>query len=882
MRGIGSGGRSFFGLSSFPYLPDDRPHPQLSVPDPPWVVSSASPILTAKQINNPPDDDDNYDDRKKGTTVENALCAIPGAVSSRVVHAASYAAVSVDSAPYLIEGGNEDGAMIGRVEEEAVEAVECVGFEAEVLRGGDIEDYVKRADNPPPPPATAVSLTSGAAASRDGISLFDEEMGSAAAASGGSATFEVSGMSCAVCSGRVERALTSVPGVTSASVSLPTGRARANFEPEAAGARGASDHSIGAMREEAEMDRIRTLADECASTVTAGGYECAVFRLSDPSGREEGGGITLAENAARMEDARRAEQSDWRNHLYAALIFTVPLVLIHLLITAQREYDVSSPPGWDEWLTVYLATAVQFVVGRRFYRSAWKSFRMDRVLGMDFLVVMGTTAAYIYSIIVFVINLITSLLGGDSDIISGGYQHPLRPTFETGAMLLTFVTLGKYMEAYAKGKTASALQSLMELQPAIATRVQIPPEFVRAGNNGGGVAGAGVKAWKEVETLDPKLDLTSLVKEEVDIADVNVGDYLLVPPGSRVPTDGVLAARDGGAVRGEESVYVDESAFSGEPFPVAKSTGDVLWGSSVNQLSVLIIRVTATGADTVLSRIVRLIEDAQSNRAPIQAHADFIASIFAPFVLVCSAFTFVCWIGFNGAVGGQERMFVALMSAISVVVVACPCALGLATPTAVMVGTGVGATNGLLIKGGAVLEAANSVGTVVFDKTGTLTTGRAVLSKNVQFLTGDKADGANDPLLQGLPPGINATDVPLWLAACAEVNSEHPLANAVVNAARGLWGGDVSRSSEGVRVTGFCVAPGRGVECLVHRDGFGTWCVRVGSQEWTNDALGVPSDGGDGSSAERATEEGDRWVLLEMFRLCGIWRHFGLSRPFLA
>jgi Cu+-exporting ATPase len=227
---------------------------------------------------------------------------------------------------------------------------------------------------------------------------------------------------------------------------------------------------------------------------------------------------------------------------------------------------------------------------------------------------------------------------------SNNKDTDLRPTFETGAMLLTFVTFGKCLEAYAKGKTASALQTLMELQPTLATRAIMSHE----------------------QEKDPLINLHSLTSEEVDLSEVTVGDYLLVLPGARIPTDGILVARDGAG----KSSYVDEAALSGEPFPVGKSVGDVLYGSTVNQLSVLLVKVTATGGGTVLARIVRLIEEAQANKAPIQAQADAIASVFAPCVLALASLTFGVWFLWGTADDPiEERFFISLMTAIAVVCV---------------------------------------------------------------------------------------------------------------------------------------------------------------------------------------------------------------------
>jgi Cu+-exporting ATPase len=393
-------------------------------------------------------------------------------------------------------------------------------------------------------------------------------------------------------------------------------------------------------------------------------------------------------------------------------------------------------------------------------------------------------------------------------------QLHLQPTFETGAMLLTFVTLGKYLESYARGKTSSALQMLMELQPMIATSCSIPEAFIEKHPDSG------------VEIISKKLHLNEIDTSDVDIKRVQVGEYLIVVPGARIPTDGVIVYREGSG----DASYVDESALSGEPFPVPKSLGDNVYGSTVNQFSTLIIKVTATGSNTIMARIVRLIEEAQLNRAPIQALADHIASVFAPTVITISLMTGIGWIIFNN-VEPQQRFFVALMSSISVVVVACPCALGLATPTAVMVGTGIAARNGLLIKGGAVLENAHQIDTVIFDKTGTITTGRAILGERIEFLDNAKD---SDELFLNLPSRVDKHNLSLWLAACAEMTSEHPLGLAIVNSAKAIFGSDFTISKDGVKVSNNVTIPGEGVEALISRDGWGTWRVRVGKRSFVH------------------------------------------------
>jgi Cu+-exporting ATPase len=265
-------------------------------------------------------------------------------------------------------------------------------------------------------------------------------------------------------------------------------------------------------------------------------------------------------------------------------------------------------------------------------------------MGMDFLVAMGTSSAYLYSVIVFVLRIVAARREGDYHDGDGPPVAKLTPTFETGAWLITFVTLGKYLEAYARGETAGALRTLMKLQPVSATLAVLPREVVNEldkldeGTGGGADRENFVPSAASASSLLSKIDLNSVPTEERDITEVRVGDFLLVLPGGRVPADGRLVSMDRvgsagyaddgsgwkNAANGGNGVacaYIDESAFSGEPFPVAKRPGDTVYGASVNQMSVVLIRVTATGSATVLSRIVRLVDEAQGNKAPIQAQA---------------------------------------------------------------------------------------------------------------------------------------------------------------------------------------------------------------------------------------------------------------------
>lgn len=570
---------------------------------------------------------------------------------------------------------------------------------------------------------------------------------------------QIGGMSCAVCTGRVERALQQVmPDDLDCRISVILANGTAVIE--------------GGDPEQ--------LAESCVKAVRDAGYDCEAIKNDDE---------TRILSSEQLENAIESEVRSWRRLLLFSVYFTVPLILVH----RYAKYH-PHPMRLFVFVQFLLSTAVQFVVGKRFYVSAYHGW-LDNVLGMDFLVCLGTTASYSYSVIVMVIIFVTT--------------SKLEPTFMTSAMLLSFVSLGKFLESRAKGKTTSALQTLMELQPLFAYRV-IQTETSR------------------------NMDLASMPTEEVSITEVKVGDLLRVFPGSRIPTDGEVVQVSAG-LKGESSkdpwAYVDESALTGEPFPVAKQPGDEVTGSTVNQLSALLIRVTAVGEATALSKIVRLMERAQRNKAPIQAYADRVACVFAPTVLVLAGITFLAWLLFNTNVSSEERFFMAFTSCISVIVIACPCALGLATPTAVMVGTGMAAKQGTLIKGGAVLESMHSVDTIIFDKTGTLTSGKAVLGTDCSSELLLRLP-AEHRVFQNLPTGVERSDIALWLATCAETQSEHPLANAVVNAAKGRWGSDVTRSCDGVSVDNFLVSPGKGVSCMVSKDGWGMWEVRVGSSAW--------------------------------------------------
>ncbi|XLT90549.1 hypothetical protein HN873_012224 [Arachis hypogaea] len=383
---------------------------------------------------------------------------------------------------------------------------------------------------------------------------------------------------------------------------------------------------------------------------------------------------------------------------------------------------------------------------------------------MDVLVAVGTTASYTYSVCALLYGALT------------GFRAPVY--FETSAMLITFVLLGKYLECLAKGKTSDAIKKLVELAPATALLI--------IKDKGG----------------------RSIEEKEIDSLLVQPGDMLKVVPGTKIPADGIVTWG---------SSYVNESMVTGEAVPVQKEVNASVIGGTINLHGVLHIQATKVGSDTVLSQIISLVETAQMSKAPIQKFADYVASIFVPTVVSLALLTFFSWYG-AGSIGaypeewlpenGNHFVF-ALMFSIAVVVIACPCALGLATPTAVMVATGVGANNGVLIKGGDALERAQMVKYVIFDKTGTLTQGKASVTTAKTFT------------------GMQRGEF-LRLVASAEASSEHPLAQAIVEYARHFHFFDDSSASDGTQngakelksgwlfdVSDFIALPGRGVQCLI-------------------------------------------------------------------
>ena len=443
----------------------------------------------------------------------------------------------------------------------------------------------------------------------------------------------IEGMSCASCVNRIERHLRKTPGVAEANVNLATEIATVRYLPEIAG------------------------MDELARAIEAAGYE-----IRETQAPADGSRASLVEEA----DAEAAERD--RSLRRLGLIAAVSLAVAVFSMAVMYLPGVPLTMEQAAWLLIGPATAVQFLAGRRFYRAAWRA-AIHFSTSMDTLVVVGTTAAWGYSVLVTL----------DPGLFRAAGIDP-QTYFDSSTAIVGLILTGRYLEARAKGQTVGAVKALIGLQARSA-------RIVRAG-----------------------------AEVDVPLEDVRVGDLVRVRPGERVPVDGRV-------VEGESAV--DESMLTGEPIPSEKRAGAEVIGGTMNGYGTFLFRATRVGRDTALAQIVEMVRRAQGSKAPIQRLADRIAGVFVPVVLVIGAVTFAVWF----ALGPEPRLTHALVAFITVVVVACPCAMGLATPTAIMVGTGRGAGAGILIRGGEALELAARVDAVIFDKTGTLTLGRPTLGE---------------------------------------------------------------------------------------------------------------------------------------------------------
>jgi len=524
----------------------------------------------------------------------------------------------------------------------------------------------------------------------------------------------IEGMTCASCVNRIERFLRNTPGVEGASVNLATEVATIQYLPELA------------------------TREDLVGAVEAAGYD---VRQRPAAPVEASGSSSLlaertADDLAREREARTLLTQAVVSIAVAAGIMVLMAIPVPGLTMEMRNLIALVP-----------ATLVQVWAGRRFYRAAWRAARHG-TSNMDTLVAIGTSAAWAYSVVVTLAPSIMEAAG----------LEPLT-YFDSAAIIIGLVLLGRWLESRAKVRTAGAIKRLAALGATSAHRVDGADET------------------------------------DVPLEAVVVGDHLRVRPGEKIPVDGVVL--DGASA-------VDEALLTGEPIPAAKGPGDTVIGATLNTTGTFVMRATHVGRDTALARIIDLVERAQGSKAPIARLADRIAEVFVPLVLVLAALTFVAWMAF----GPEPRLTHALVAAIAVLVIACPCAMGLATPTAIMVGTGRGAEAGILIRGGEALETAHKVSAVVLDKTGTLTIGRPVV---------DEVFAA---------AGSSVTEV-LDLAASAERGSEHPLAAAIVTRAK--------RDELGfAKVVAFEANVGGGVDATVETPD-GTRHVLVGSERWLAD-----------------------------------------------
>ncbi|XP_009113893.1 copper-transporting ATPase RAN1 [Brassica rapa] len=678
--------------------------------------------------------------------VEGALMSVNGVFKASVALLQNRADVVFD--PNLIK------------EEDIKEAIEDAGFEAEIL-----------AD-----PVTAGTKTT----------LVGQ--------------FTIGGMTCAACVNSVEGILKDLPGVKRAVVALATSLGEVEYDPNLIN----KDDIItaiedagfeGSLVQSNQQDKLLLRVDGVLNELDAQVLEGILtrlngvrqFRVDSLSGEldvvfdpevvnsrtlvddieGEGYGkfkLRVMSPYERLTSKDTGEASKMFRRFICSLSLAIPLFCIQVIcpyIAALNNVLVwrCGPFMMSDWFKWGLVSIIQFVIGKRFYVAAWRALRNGST-NMDVLVALGTSASYFYSVGALLYGAVT------------GFWSPTY--FDASAMLITFVLLGKYLESLAKGKTSDAMKKLVQLTPATAVLL---------------IEGKGEKFVGE---------------REIDALLIQPGDSLKVVPGGKIPADGVV-------VWG--SSYVNESMVTGESVPVSKEVGSPVIGGTINTHGALHIKATKVGSDAVLSQIISLVETAQMSKAPIQQFADYVASIFVPVVVTLSLITLVGW-SIAGAVGGYPEEWIpengthfvfSLMFSISVVVIACPCALGLATPTAVMVATGVGATNGVLIKGGDALEKAHKLKYIIFDKTGTLTQGKATVTTAKVFSEMDRGEF-------------------LTLVASAEASSEHPLAKAIVDYASQFHSTDESaedgRESQNsgwlLDTSDFSALPGKGIQCLVN------------------------------------------------------------------
>lgn len=480
---------------------------------------------------------------------------------------------------------------------------------------------------------------------------------------------DIEGMTCSACAARVEKALKKVQGIGEVNVNIATNKATVEYL--------SSDVDVSDMKKAVEK----------------AGYSAKEEEKIDVD---------------KQKKERENEIKKLKTLFIVSTILSLPL--LSAMFVDMAGFDTILSNGWFQFA---LATPVQFIIGWRFYKGAYHALKGGGA-NMDVLVAMGTSAAYFYSIYMLLADM----------------NHFY---FESSAVIITLIVLGKLMEAIAKGKTSEAMKKLMGLQAKTA-------KVIRDGE-----------------------------EKDIPVEEVEVGEIIIVRPGEKIPVDGQI-------VEGKSTV--DESMLTGESIPVEKAMGEEVIGATINKHGTFKFKATKVGKDTALSQIIKMVEEAQGSKAPVQRLADKVSGIFVPIVVVVAIVTFTIWFLVTGEINP------AILAAVSVLVIACPCALGLATPTAIMVGTGKGAENGILIKGGEHLEKAEKIDTIIFDKTGTITKGKPEVTDILTF-------------------DIEKEEV-LRISASAEKSSEHPLAEAIVNDAKAK---EITLSD----VSDFNAIPGHGI-----------------------------------------------------------------------
>ena len=569
-------------------------------------------------------------------------------------------------------------------------------------------------------------------------------------------SIQITGMTCAACATRIEKVLNKMDGVEKASVNLALEKSTIQYDPsklsEIDFEKKIEAIGYGVVKQKAEFEITGMTCAACATRIEkvlnkTNGVASASVNLALEKATIEfnPSEITIADLIARVEKLgygahqkqENKEQVDYREkHIkeqqrkfIISAILSLPLLWTMVGHFAFTSFLYVPDFLMNPWIQLFLATPVQFIIGKQFYVGAYKALRNGSA-NMDVLVVMGTSAAYFYSVY--------------QTIITVGTHHAPHLYFETSAVLITLILLGKLFEAKAKGRSSEAIKKLMGLQAKTAI-------VVRAG-----------------------------VEKEVPLEEVVIGDMILVKPGEKIPVDGEVI---------EGITAVNESMLTGESLPVDKEIGDTLYGSTINKNGFIKMKATKVGRDTALAQIIKVVEDAQGSKAPIQRMADQISGIFVPIVVGIAILTFLVWIIWVN----PGEFTSALEVLIAVLVIACPCALGLATPTSIMAGSGRAAEFGILFKGGEHLEQTQNIDTVVVDKTGTVTHGKPVLT-DVYV-----ANGQNEENF-------------LSLIGAAEKQSEHPLAQAIVQ-------GIQEKGVELGNIQYFEAIPGFGVQATISGQG---------------------------------------------------------------